>query len=178
MHGIPVLFSLIVAASASKALRYTVPSSFKAAANNCTLPAEFVVANFTTYTDKKEGSPGTVSFQFSDPDTKIQTTCQHNSTSTGSGPSKNRYACDNVKIAFVYQTTGIAGLTVAERACSSGTGTQFEASGLVVPDLDCTDTSTGTLCHAKEKSIPGDFESFQPVPPGVPTRRDQKNWRG
>jgi hypothetical protein len=123
MHSIPVLFSLIAAASASKALHYTVPSSFKAAAaaSNCTLPAEFVVTNFTTYTDKQDKSLGTVSFQFSDPDTKIQAKCQRNSTSTGSGPGRNRYGCDNVKIAFIYQTTGIAGLTITERACSSGT---------------------------------------------------------
>ncbi|KAI1132119.1 alpha/beta-hydrolase [Nemania abortiva] len=165
MHSVPVLISLMaVAASASKALHYTVPSSFKAAASNCTLPSEFVVTNFTTYTDKTDNSQNTVCFQYSDPDTKIQTTCQRNSTTTGSGPSKNRYGCDNAKIAFIYQTTGIAGLTITERACASGTNAQFEASGLVVPELNCTDTSTGTLCVTKQKSIQGDFDSFEPLP--------------
>ncbi|KAI0871436.1 hypothetical protein GGS24DRAFT_471500 [Hypoxylon argillaceum] len=177
MHGIPVLFSLIAAASASSALHYSVPSSFKALSSNCTLPANFVVANFTTYT-AKDNSSSTVTFQFSDPGTKIQTTCQRNSTSKGSGPSRNRYGCSNVNIAFVYQTTKDADLTIAERACSSGTTTPFEAAGFVTPDLDCTDTSTGTLCRAKQTSLQGNFESFEPVPPEAPTRRDQRTWRG
>ncbi|KAJ8127319.1 hypothetical protein O1611_g6317 [Lasiodiplodia mahajangana] len=178
MYSVPILYSVMAVASASKALHYTVPSSFKAAASNCTLPAEFVVTNFTTFTDKADNSLNTVCFQYNDPDTKIQTTCHHNSTSTASGPSKNRYTCDNANIAFIYQTTGIAGLTVTERACSSTASSQFEASGLITPELNCTNTSTGTLCVAKQNSIQGDFDSFQPVPPQAPTRRDQRTWRG
>lgn len=120
MHSVVVLLSLAVAASASKALHYTVPGNFKAAAaSNCTMPSEFVVTNFTTYTDKDDDSLNTVSFDFTDPDTAIQTTCRRNSTSTPSGPSKNRYGCSNPDIAFIYQTTGVAGLTLAERACPS-----------------------------------------------------------
>ncbi|KAI0914837.1 hypothetical protein F4823DRAFT_557780 [Ustulina deusta] len=165
-------------AAASKALHYTVPNNFKAAASNCTLPAEFVVTNFTTYSDKNNGTLGTVCFQFSDPDTKIQTTCQRNSTSTPNGQSKNTYGCGNANIAFIYQTTGIAGLTITERACPGASSLQFEASGLIAPELDCTDTPTGTICHSKQTSLQGNFDSFQPVPPKAPTRRDRATWRG
>ncbi|KAI1423928.1 alpha/beta-hydrolase [Xylaria sp. FL1777] len=173
MYALTILFSLTAVASAFKTLHYTVPSSFKAAASNCTLPAEFVVSNFTTFTGKNNDTLSSVYFQFTDPDTKIHTTCQRNSTSTASGPSRNIYGCSNANIAFIYQTTGIAGLTMTEKACPGGSGLQFEASGLVAPDLDCTDTPAGTICHAKQTSLQGDFDSFQPVPPKAPTRRHQ-----
>ncbi|KAI0863187.1 hypothetical protein F4860DRAFT_76433 [Xylaria cubensis] len=178
MHAVPVLFSLAATVSAFKALHYTIPNNFKALASNCTLPAEFVVTNFTTYTDKDNDSLNTVCFQFSDPDTKIRTTCQSNSTSTPTGPSKNIYGCDDASIAFIYQTTGIAGLTLTEKACPSAGNPKLEASGLITPELNCTDTSTGTLCHAKQESIQGDFDSLEPIPPKVPTRRARGAWRG
>ncbi|GAW22885.1 hypothetical protein ANO14919_124310 [Xylariales sp. No.14919] len=177
MHAPTALFSLVAVASASKPLRYTVPSSFKAAASNCTLPAEFEVTDFTTVTNKN-GTLNTVCFQFSDPDTKIQTICQRNSTSAASGPSKNIYGCDNANIAFIYQTTGVAGLTLTERACPGGSNPQFEASGLVTPGLDCADTPSGTICHAEQKSLQGDFDSFQPIPSTAPTRGVGRAWRG
>ena len=121
MYAFPVLACLTAAVSASKALHYTVLSSLKAtAASNCTLPAEFTVTDFTYYTDKANDTLGAVNFKFSDPDTKIETTCQRTSDSTASGPSKNRYECDNANIAFIYQTTGIAGLTLIEKACPGG----------------------------------------------------------
>ncbi|KAI0203991.1 alpha/beta-hydrolase [Astrocystis sublimbata] len=153
MHVIPALFSLAAVASASKALHYTVPNNFKALASNCTLPADFVVSNLTTFTDAKSNSTNTVSFTFSDPDTEIHTTCQRNATSIPSGPGKNKYACDSDGVSFIYQTTGIAGLTVIERACARSGTAKFEASGLVRPELDCTDNATGTLCRAKEDSV-------------------------
>ncbi|TGJ85246.1 hypothetical protein E0Z10_g3479 [Xylaria hypoxylon] len=177
MYALTVLFGLMAAASASKPLRYTVPNNFKAVASNCTLPAEFVVTNFTTSTNKN-GTLDTVCFQFSDPDTEIRTTCQRNSTSVASGPSKNRYGCDNANIAFIYQTTGIAGLTLTERACPGGSSPQFEASGLITPELNCTDTPTGTICHTEQKSLQGDFNSFQPIPSKAPIRRHRGTWRG
>ncbi|KAI0430655.1 hypothetical protein F5Y09DRAFT_307194 [Xylaria sp. FL1042] len=177
MYALSILFSLTAGASAFQTLHYTVPNAFKAAASNCTLPAEFVVTNFTTSTDKNN-TLSTVSFQFNDPDTKVQATCQRNSTSTPSGPSKNIYGCDNVNVSFIYQTSGIAGLTMTERACPGGSTLQFEASGLVTPELDCTDTPTGTICYSKQTSLQGDFDSFEPVPPKAPTRRNRASWRG
>ncbi|KAI1312502.1 hypothetical protein F5Y03DRAFT_239132 [Xylaria venustula] len=173
MHCLPILFGLAAVVSA------TVPSNLKAAAaaSNCTLPADFVVTDFTTFTHKKNGTLSTVRFQYSDPDTKIQTTCQRNSTSTPSGPSKNIYQCSNANIAFIYQTTGVAGLTITERACPGGSTLQFEASGLVTPALDCTDTPAGTICHANQTSLHGDFDSYEPVPTKAPARRNRATGR-
>ncbi|KAI0972489.1 hypothetical protein F4678DRAFT_41034 [Xylaria arbuscula] len=174
MHAVlPILFGLAAVASA------TVPSNFRAAAaaSNCTLPADFIVTNFTTFTHKKNDTQSTVSFQYSDPATKIHTTCQRNSTSIPSGPSKNIFQCGNANIAFIYQTTGVAGLTVTELACPGGSTLQFEASGLVTPALDCTDTAVGTLCHANQTSLHGDFDSYEPVPTKASTRRNRATWR-
>jgi hypothetical protein len=114
MRVITFVFSLMTAVSASKTLHYTVPKIFKVAASNCTLPSDFVVTDFTT------DYSATVTFGFIDADTHIKTLCQRNSTSTPSGPSKNLYRCDNADVAFIYQTTGIAGLTLTERACPGG----------------------------------------------------------
>ncbi|KAI0401226.1 hypothetical protein F4802DRAFT_601217 [Xylaria palmicola] len=177
MHTIPVLFGLAVAAAASNTLHYTIPNSLKAATSNCTLPAEFAVANFTTYTDKEDESLNTVSFEFSDPDTGIRTTCQRDATSTPSGPSKNKYGCDNDNVGFIYQTTGIAGLTITEKACPSGGTPKLEASGLLTPELECADTADGTLCRAKQDPLQGDFDSLQPIQPKVPVRRGRGAWR-
>ncbi|KAI0548320.1 alpha/beta-hydrolase [Xylaria curta] len=163
MHAVPVLFSLVATVSASKALHYTIPNSFKVLASNCTLPAEFVVTNFTTYTDKNDDSLNTVCFQFSDPDTKIRTTCQRNSTSTPSGPSKNIYGCDDATIAFIYQTTGIAGYFPSHSTDIRCSNPRFEASGLITPELDCTDTSTGTQCHAEQDAASATGALASPV---------------
>ncbi|KAI1176926.1 hypothetical protein F4777DRAFT_543972 [Nemania sp. FL0916] len=178
MHTVNVIIGLMATASASKALLYTIPRSFQAAASNCTLPAKFVVTDFITYTDETNSTLNTVCLEFSDPDTNIKTTCQQNSTSTPSGPSKNRYACDDANVAFIYQTTGVAGLTMIERACPGGTGTQLEASGLVTPQLECSNSTTGVLCHAEPTSIQGDFDSLEPIRPKAPTRRSQRARRG
>ncbi|KAK5628052.1 hypothetical protein RRF57_003767 [Xylaria bambusicola] len=172
MYALSILVSLAAAVLASKPLYYTVPSNFKAAAaRNCTLPAEFLVTNFTTYPDETNKTLSAVYFYFSDPDTKIGTVCQRNASSIPSGPSKNIYGCGNANVAFIYQTTGVAGLTVTERACPGGSGLQFEASGLITPDLDCTDISTRTTCHSKKTPIQGDFDSFQPIPPAAPLQK-------
>jgi hypothetical protein len=121
MHTPLFLLSLMATVSALETLHYKFPSSFKAAADGCTLPSEFVVINFTTYTDKHNASLNTVSLGFGDPDTNIKTTCRRNSTSLASGPSKNKYGCENANVAFIYQTTGVAGLTLVERACPGTT---------------------------------------------------------
>ncbi|KAI8632325.1 hypothetical protein F5Y19DRAFT_420646 [Xylariaceae sp. FL1651] len=175
MRVVTCVFSFMAAAMASKNLHYSVPNIFKAVASNCTMPADYVVNNFTTYTDKTDASLNTVSFRFLDADTNIDTTCQRNSTSKPGGPSKNRYDCGNANVAFIYQTTGVAGLTLIEKACP-GSAPQFEASGLITPELTCVDSSTGTLCHAQAR-LEGDFDSFEPVPPKAPVRRVRGTWR-
>ncbi|KAI8960911.1 hypothetical protein F5Y11DRAFT_247315 [Daldinia sp. FL1419] len=159
MHVLALL-SLLAVPVTSKALKYAVPVSLKA--TDCTFPANYTVSNFTIYTDRFDSAKNSTWFLFDDPSTGINTSCSRNSTSKLSG--SNRWPCDNSNVAFIYQTTGIVGLTLIEAACP-GNVPQFEASGLVRPDLACTNSTVGTTCVAKQSPIAGDFSSFEPAPP-------------
>ncbi|KAI0135425.1 hypothetical protein F4814DRAFT_444245 [Daldinia grandis] len=159
MYAIALL-GLLALPAASKALKYAIPMSLKA--TSCTFPANYTVSNFTIYTDRTDSGKNNTSFLFDDPSTGINTSCSRNSTSKLSG--SNRWPCDDSNVAFIYQTTGIAGLTLIEAACP-GNVPQFEASGLIRPDLACTNSTSGTTCVAKQSPIVGDFESLEPAPP-------------
>ncbi|KAI0013480.1 hypothetical protein F4779DRAFT_397610 [Xylariaceae sp. FL0662B] len=169
MYAIITLLSLLTGTATAKTLKYAVPASMAAVANNCVYPADYEVANFTTYTDKVDGSKNTTSFHFTDSDTGIDTSCTSNSTSKPSINGTNRYPCDNPAVAFIYQTTGMAGLTMIETACP-GNSSQFEAAGQVSPKLDCTDSDSGSTCVAGESPITGDFTSLEPAPRPPPSR--------
>lgn len=109
------LFGLLAAPAAAKTLKYAVPSKLLAA--NCTMPADYTVSNFTVYTDAVDSTKNNTSFYFADASTGINTFCSHNSTSKPSTVGSNRWPCDDPNIAFIYQTTGAAGLTMIEVAC-------------------------------------------------------------
>ncbi|KAI1107528.1 hypothetical protein F4804DRAFT_297264 [Jackrogersella minutella] len=163
MHTI-TLFSLLAASATSNALKYAVPSNIKVA--GCTYPANYTVSDLTISTDEVDSDKNITSFHFADPGTGIDTLCSRNSTSKPSSVSSNRWPCDNQKVSFIYQTTGIAGLTMVEVACPGSTP-QFEASGLVTPNLTCTNSTTGSTCVAKQSPILGEFDSLQPTPPST-----------
>jgi hypothetical protein len=97
---------------------YNVPNEMEVA-DDCTLPSKYTIANFVTFGDKLNGTLNTTSFHFTDTDTGIDTACQKNSTSKSTSPNGGtaRYYCDNTNVEFIYQTTGIAGLTLIEKAC-------------------------------------------------------------
>ncbi|KAI0841987.1 hypothetical protein F5Y06DRAFT_292808 [Hypoxylon sp. FL0890] len=156
------LFGLLAVSATSEALKYATPS--RLATTNCTYPVKFTVSNFTEYTDRVDSTKNMTSFYFADTGTGISTFCNRNSTSKPSSVNSNEWPCDNSDVLFIYQTTGIAGLTMVELACP-GITPQFEASGLVRPDLACTNSTSGTTCTAKQSSISGEFSSFEPTPP-------------
>lgn len=87
--------------------------------DECVLPATYTISNFVTVGDKYNGTHNATSFQFVDTDTGITTSCEQNSTSTSTSPNGGtaRYYCDDTNVEFIYQTTGIAGLTLIEKAC-------------------------------------------------------------
>ncbi|KAI2629836.1 hypothetical protein GGR54DRAFT_586577 [Hypoxylon sp. NC1633] len=114
MHTI-ALFGLLAGSATSKALNYAVPVSLKAM--DCTMPANYTVSNFTIYTDRVDSAKNYTSFHFTDAGTGIDTFCGRNSTSKPMFTGSNRWPCDSPNVAFVWQTTGIAGLTVVESAC-------------------------------------------------------------
>ncbi|KAI0383933.1 hypothetical protein F5Y04DRAFT_250036 [Hypomontagnella monticulosa] len=167
MHAITLL-GLLAGPVAAKALKYTVPSKLLAA--NCTMPADYTVSNFTVYTDTVDNTKDNTSFYFADASTGINTSCSHNSTSKPSTVGSNRWPCDDPNVAFIYQTTGVAGLTLIEVACP-GNVPQFEASGLTTPDLACTNSTSGSTCVAKQSPIAGDFDSLQPAPQSTAVSR-------
>lgn len=109
------LLGLLAGAATSEALKYDVPTSIKA--TNCPLPANYTVSDFTIYTDTANNTKSATTFSFSDPSTGIETFCSRNSTSKPSATGTNRWPCDNSMVAFIWQTTGIAGLTMIEQAC-------------------------------------------------------------
>lgn len=89
------------------------------AVTNCAMPAQFTISNFMTFSDKSNGTVELTSFNFADAGTNITTACQQNSTSVSTSPNGGtaRYYCDDENVQFIYQTTGIVGLTMIERAC-------------------------------------------------------------
>ena len=113
------LVGLMAATVVSMPAHYALPAGAKLAAGCATMPGEFAVSDFTTYTGPYNQT--TLHFAYSDRETGIETTCERNSTSKPSraAPSlASRYACDNANVEFIYQTnTGIKGLTVIEAAC-------------------------------------------------------------
>ncbi|KAK6078139.1 hypothetical protein SCUP515_04569 [Seiridium cupressi] len=160
-------FSMIVAgllAEIVASATYNVPVEMDAT-DDCTLPAEYTISNFVTLGDSSNGTLNTTSFHFTDSDTGIDTACQKNSSSVSTNPNGGaaRYYCDDVNVEFIYQTTGIAGLTLIEKACpDSASSTKYEASGLTQFNLTCTDTTDGRLCSSNQ-TITSEFTSLNPA---------------
>ncbi|KAI1431070.1 hypothetical protein GGR50DRAFT_698355 [Xylaria sp. CBS 124048] len=171
MHVTAITLGLIMATtSAAKAVHYTLPKNVKIA-SNCSLPLDFEVSNFVTFKSKADASLDYLHFDFVDQGTNIHTACARNSTSKASGPGENRYTCDNANVAFIYQTTGITGLTLIEKACPGGSPDQYEASGLIQPQLACSNATDAQLCFAKQPSTSGVFSSIDAAPPARPGRK-------
>ncbi|KAK6189387.1 hypothetical protein LQW54_013313 [Pestalotiopsis sp. IQ-011] len=135
------------------------------AVTGCTLPAQFTISNFMTFGDKSNGTVELTSFDFADAGTGITTACQQNSTSVSTSPNGGtaRYYCDDENVQFIYQTTGIAGLTMIERACTDSDSTsKYEASGDAQFNLTCTTTYEGKTCRSNGTTTE-DFSSINPV---------------
>ncbi|KAI5927786.1 hypothetical protein F4810DRAFT_282274 [Camillea tinctor] len=168
MHVSTILFSLMAVAVSAKPVKYTIPSSLKAAsASNCTLPGKYIVSNFTQYMNSEDGTKNTTSFHYEDPDTGISTNCSSDASSTPTGAAGNRWPCENPNVEFIYQTTNIAGLTVVEVACP-GSKPQFEASDLVDLSVDCEDIDSATTCTQMGGPVNGEFDSLEPTPQSPP----------
>lgn len=111
------LVGLVVSMAASTPLKYKIPANMKVAAD-CTMPSEYTVSDFSSYTNRSNQT--TVSFAYVDSATGINTRCARSPSSKphNTNPSlASRYACDNANVEFIYQTAGVAGLTVVEAAC-------------------------------------------------------------
>lgn len=110
------LLSLLVVPAMSKALEDSVPFSLQA--RECWLPGNFTVTNFTVYTNLVDSSKNYTSFSYSDEGTGIDTFCCQNSTSKPDTINTNSWPCDNLAVAFIYDTTKkIPELLMIERVC-------------------------------------------------------------
>ncbi|KAH6648470.1 hypothetical protein BKA67DRAFT_693800 [Truncatella angustata] len=161
MHFSTIVVGLLaeIVASAS----YNIPVEM-AVADTCAMPSEYTITNFVTFGDKLNGTLNTTSFHFADSETGIDTSCTKNSTSATSSPNGGtaRYYCDDATVEFIWQTTGIAGLTVIEKACPENGSSKYEVSGLSQFNLTCTTTYDGTLCSSSQTTT-GEFTSLNPV---------------
>ncbi|RYO89048.1 hypothetical protein DL764_008626 [Monosporascus ibericus] len=108
---------LLAGVATSKTFKYAIPAGTKAT-EGCTLPGEFEISDLTVFTDNVDNTKNMASFHFTDVDTGIDTFCQRNSTSKSASPgTAQRWPCDNPNVEFIYQTSGIPGLTLIEKAC-------------------------------------------------------------
>lgn len=107
-------------ASLATALPYRLPASFPKILlqdASCILPLNFTVNGFQVWTPAAGNSnASTISFQYTDSLTNINTDCHLNETSISVGPSglAPRYACDNSIVQFIWQNNT---LTLIEKAC-------------------------------------------------------------
>jgi hypothetical protein len=109
-----VAIGLLAKIVASSTL-YKMPETMEVQ-DDCTLPGNYTIENFTTFASKTNGSSNATSFHYVDSGTGIDTFCEQNSTSkssssTGATP---RWPCDNPNVEFIFQTPG---LTIIEAAC-------------------------------------------------------------
>ncbi|KAK7952156.1 uncharacterized protein PG986_007884 [Apiospora aurea] len=158
---------LMASTVASTPLKYEIPASMKVSAD-CNMPSEYTVSDFSAYTDRSNQT--TVSFAYVDPATGINTHCERNPSSKphNTNPSlASRYACDDANVEFIYQTTGVAGLTVIEAACPESGASAFEASSLVPFNQTCGSTPMGRNCTSNPSDITDEFTSLQPRPAGA-----------
>ena len=120
MRSAGLVLGLMAAVVASRTLKYAVPDNIQLAAD-CILPGSFEISDLEIYTDLEDETKSTKSFHFVNQDTNIDTQCHQNSTSkpTSAGAAE-RWPCDDAKVQFIYQTTGLVGLTVIEKTCIGG----------------------------------------------------------
>lgn len=78
-----VVLGLLAKIVASSSL-YSMPKAM-AVADDCSLPANFTIENFTTFESKTNGTSNTTSFHFVDSGTGIDTFCERNATSVSTG---------------------------------------------------------------------------------------------
>ncbi|KAK7924900.1 hypothetical protein PG985_006954 [Apiospora marii] len=164
------LVGLMASMAASTPLKYKIPATMKVAAG-CTMPSEYTVSEFSSSTDRSNQT--TVSFAYVDSATGINTRCERNPSSKphNTNPSlASRYACDDANVEFIYQTGGVAGLTVVEAACLGSSSSMFEASALVPFNVTCASTPTGKNCTSNPAQVTEEFTSLQPRPAGALTQ--------
>lgn len=94
----------------------------------CDLPQQFHITSFCGQSNNTSDSPAPSFFHFNytDPASKVDTSCRLNATSRSTTPEglTPRYACENRDVKFIWQQDH-SKLTIVERACRSPQGYVF-----------------------------------------------------
>lgn len=114
---IAVLVAKVCLATAFSTYRIPLGMQHAVTGSGCTLPNEFEIQNFMTWTPAEGNNRSAIiDFWFINDGTGIETPCHYNSTSVNSGPAGlvPRYSCDNGLVQFVWQDGTLA---MVEKAC-------------------------------------------------------------
>lgn len=90
-------------------------------ANECTLPSEFTISDFSGQSDDGGDTLDQFEFNFQNDGTSISTLCQFNSSSEAIilGGRTPRYACNDPSVHFIWQDSA---LTMIEKVCPDEQG--------------------------------------------------------
>ncbi|CAM1507253.1 Fc.00g068940.m01.CDS01 [Cosmosporella sp. VM-42] len=137
--------------------------------NDCVLPDDYHVVDFTATSNNVGKNLTTFSFIFKDDTTKITTPCHFNSTSRSSpGTRTPRYTCDNSKIEFIHETEE-GKLWMIQQVCPGDDGVaDYEVSGSVDIPLKCPKTPGN--CTANSTDYTALFTSLNPTQNTPPTK--------
>lgn len=162
------------------------PMLLKAAAQQgCETPNKFSIRNLCGHTNGTADAPAPkyIEFDYADPASKVETSCQLNATSKSTTPEglTPRFACENRDVKFIWDQDRQL-LTLVERACHTAQGyvrsdprschsgvtnhtnlffrtPLYEAAGSISVSAPCK----GGQCVANSTNYEGVFTSLQPV---------------
>jgi len=175
LTALVAIASTVTAMTAASDLNYALPEGFPKTLlqSDCYFPLNFSVVGLQLWLPAPSNPNNfTAAFVYMDMGTNITTNCQRNATSPNVGGEGHaeRWGCDVPYVQFIWQDST---LTIIEKACpSTGSASNFEASGSIEPVFNCTATAApqwpggdGSYCRAIDGLINGNFTSLQPAPP-------------
>ncbi|KHN94149.1 uncharacterized protein MAM_07989 [Metarhizium album ARSEF 1941] len=168
----PTLFLLAALPAATLArLAYTPPAALAVKAddpnNDCVLPADYHVRNFTAATNTTGGnsSRSLTSYRFT-----FLNTLTNSSTSCAYGPGTKpqasaskgglpRYSCESTDVSFIWQDE-TKKLSMIQKVCPDANGqADYEAAGSVIISLSCSLDA----CRTNATDYRGTFTSLNPI---------------
>jgi hypothetical protein len=148
-------------------LAYTPPAALAAKAkdssNNCVLPADFHVRDFSATTNSTGNSLSSFNFTYVNTVTNSSTACEYGPRSTAQAPGNGgrvpRYACRDDDVSFIWQH-GPKKLSLIQKVCPDSKGNaEYEAAGDLIVPLSCGQNA----CRTNATDYTGVFTSLNPV---------------
>ncbi|TWU78374.1 hypothetical protein ED733_008703 [Metarhizium rileyi] len=148
-------------------LAYTPPAALAVKAkdpnNNCVLPEDYHVKDFTAITNDTGHSLVSYKLTFLNTLTNSSTSCQYGSDSkpisSPNGGGLPRYSCESKDVNFIWQEEPKK-LTMIQKVCPDAQGqAEYEAAGSVIISLSCN----LNVCQTNDTDIKGTFTSLNPT---------------